>query len=162
MVYLSESNFTPNFVRRRFTMNILKGLVLVFLLCTVMICFFGFVPLETETEVVPAVQEIEETVSSEDLEYAYMDLETAPQELHEKILKAREKIIFSSPGWVADDCGGCVFDVRTGKVIRKLPRFHDIFPEDWDIPVYKDNDSGQRLDDIKKPFPKLPDVTLCS
>lgn len=149
----------------RCAMNILKGLASVFLLCMAVICCSGFVPAEQETVVIPAEQETDQAVSKEDLNFAYMDLKTAPAELHEKILKAREKIIFSSPGWVADDCGGCVFDVRTGKIIRKLPRFHDLFPEDWEIPVFHDEDtdcSQLPEDDGKKPFPWLPDVTLCS
>lgn len=151
----------------RHAMNTLKGLATVFLLCMALICCSGFVPVEQETVVIPAEQETDQAVSKEDLKYAYMDLKTAPAELHEKILNAREKIIFSSPGWVADEYigGGEVIDARTGKIIRTLPRFHDLFPEDWEIPVFPDEDTdcGQLPeDDGKKPFPWLPDVTLCS
>jgi len=71
-------------------------------------------------------------VSDETVSYAYLDLDGASDELAEKILEARTNIIYSRD-WVADGCFGYVIG-ENGEVVRELPQFHDVFPEDWDIP----------------------------
>ncbi len=67
-------------------------------------------------------------------QYAYQDLETASPEQKEKILKARETIIFSKE-WVADG-HTCFVEDSTGEIVRVLPTFSEVFPEDWDVPVH--------------------------
>lgn len=52
------------------------------------------------------------------LELAYMDLDQASAETQEKIIKAREDIIFSQ-SWVADGVQGFVYD-ENGNIIREL------------------------------------------
>lgn len=64
--------------------------------------------------------------------YAYMDLETASPEMQEKILKAREEIIFSQ-SWAADGCLGFLVDLKTGEMTQ-LPSFSELFPG-WDLPI---------------------------
>lgn len=64
--------------------------------------------------------------------YAYMDLETASPEIQERILKAREAIIFSQ-SWAADGCLGFLVDLETGEMTQ-LPSFSELFPG-WDLPV---------------------------
>lgn len=65
--------------------------------------------------------------------YAYMDIDTAPKELKEKILEARNSIIYSK-SWSTDGYKCSIVDVKTGEVIEELPDFSEIFP-DWDVPV---------------------------
>lgn len=65
--------------------------------------------------------------------YAYLDIEKAPESLREKILKARQAIIFSE-SWSADGYECYIVDVASGDKIEKLPEFSEIFP-DWDAPV---------------------------
>ncbi len=65
-------------------------------------------------------------------EYAYLDLESASPELAEKILAAREVIIYSQ-SWVADGYSGSIENVETGE-IQELPTFSELFP-DWDPPM---------------------------
>ena len=67
-------------------------------------------------------------------EYAYLDLDSASEELREKILAAREVIIFRSR-WVADGYSGSIRDAKTGELIETLPTFSALFPG-WDLPVY--------------------------
>ena len=66
-------------------------------------------------------------------EYAYLDLDSASEELKEKILEARRIIIFHSR-WVADGYSGNIVNVITGEV-EPLPTFSELFPG-WDLPVY--------------------------
>lgn len=68
-------------------------------------------------------------------EYAYMDIDEAPANLHDTILEARDYIIYHST-WVADGYGGSITSPE-GEVLEIVPEFHDIFPEDWEIPVDK-------------------------
>lgn len=68
-------------------------------------------------------------------QYAYLDLESATPDMQEKILDARNTIIFSKD-WVADGYEGYVEDVTTGEVIETLPTFSSLFPG-WDLPVDK-------------------------
>ena len=64
--------------------------------------------------------------------YAYMDISAAPHELIPVILEARGRII-SQTSWVADDLNGWVEDCD-GNIIEIVPKFHEIFPQDWEIP----------------------------
>ncbi len=66
-------------------------------------------------------------------DYAYLDLETALPEMKEKILSARNTIIFSTD-WVADGFTMTVED-PDGNTIRTMPNFSELFPG-WDLPVY--------------------------
>ncbi len=72
--------------------------------------------------------------------YAYLDLESASPALKEKILQARRQIIFSTD-WVADGYSMWVEDIRTGEIIREIPKFSEVFPG-WDIPKEKKMDDG--------------------
>lgn len=73
-------------------------------------------------------------MSQEELNhYAYMDYASASYHLKPIILEARRRIIFQQP-WVADGVQGRELDAD-GNVVKVLPEFHDLFPEDWDIPV---------------------------
>ena len=65
-------------------------------------------------------------------QYAWLDLDTASPELREKILDARDVIIRSTE-WVADGYSMYVGDVRTGEIIREIPKFSEVFPG-WDPP----------------------------
>lgn len=65
-------------------------------------------------------------------QYAWLDLDTASPELREKILDARDVIIHSTE-WVADGYSMYVEDVRTGELIREIPKFSEVFPG-WDPP----------------------------
>ena len=67
--------------------------------------------------------------------FAHMDYDIAAPELQESILEAREEIIMDHPGWVADGYEGRVINVETGETVRELPEFHEVFPEDWEVPV---------------------------
>lgn len=64
--------------------------------------------------------------------FAYMDILTAPKELKELILEARNTIIFSTC-WVADGCEAVIYS-SSGEVEEIVPQFSDLFPG-WDIPV---------------------------
>lgn len=66
-------------------------------------------------------------------QYAYLDLNSATPAMQEKILEARNTIIFSKD-WVADGHEAYVGDVTTGEVLEVLPTFSDLFPG-WDLPV---------------------------
>lgn len=66
-------------------------------------------------------------------DFAYLDPENASPEMREKILSARNAIIFSTD-WVADGFEMRVED-RDGNVIQRLPHFSELFPG-WDLPVY--------------------------
>ena len=67
--------------------------------------------------------------------YAYLDFDSASPGLKEIILKARREIIFSTD-WVADGHSMWVEDMRTGEIIREIPKFSEVFPG-WDIPEEK-------------------------
>lgn len=77
--------------------------------------------------------EIEAYISLSGLDYyAYMDISAAPDELVPVILEARSRII-SQTSWVADELEGWVEDCD-GNIIEIVPKFHEIFPQDWEIP----------------------------
>lgn len=64
--------------------------------------------------------------------YAYMDISAASDELVPVILEARSRII-SQSSWVADELEGWVED-SDGNIIEIVPKFHEVFPQDWEIP----------------------------
>ena len=66
-------------------------------------------------------------------QYAYLDLDSASPSMQQKILDARNTIIFSKD-WVADGYEADVEDVTTGEVLETLPSFSELFPG-WDLPV---------------------------
>ncbi len=61
--------------------------------------------------------------------YAYMNLENAPVELQDKIIEARNEIIFSQ-SWGLE--GGYI--IRADGTVENVPKFYDIFPEEWELP----------------------------
>ena len=67
---------------------------------------------------------------------AYLDLDSAADEMKGRILEARRILIFST-SWVADGFSGSVQNVKTGEIIRTLPTFSELFPG-WDLPVLPD------------------------
>ena len=66
-------------------------------------------------------------------EFASLAPENASPEMREKILSARNAIIYDTD-WVADGFEMRVED-RDGNVIQRLPHFSELFPN-WDLPVY--------------------------
>lgn len=81
-----------------------------------------------------ADDEVEVRLSTDGLDfYAYMNCDTAPDELISTILEARSRII-SQTSWVTDDLNGWVEDCN-GNIIEIVPKFHEIFPQDWEIPT---------------------------
>ncbi len=62
--------------------------------------------------------------------YAYMDLEEADENMRIIILEARKRII-EDTSWVSDEAEGWIID-RDGNIKEVLPKFHDIFPDDWE------------------------------
>ena len=89
---------------------------------------------------------------------AYMDLQQASAEMREKILEAREKIIFSQ-SWVVDGVQGFVYD-ENGNVIEEVPHFSEIFPADWEVPVFDTNENvAQKSIDESQAIQALNDYT---
>ena len=80
-----------------------------------------------------AQEEILESAS----EFAYLDADKATPELKEKILEARKEIIYNTD-WVADGYVGCIRNIKTGKLIKELPEFSEVFPG-WDVPIEENN-----------------------
>lgn len=113
----------------------MRKLTVVFcLLFAVFSLSFSF-PVNAVIQNIP-IEQIEQLILENGADfYAYMDLDRVDENMKAVILKAREKIIFSSTGWVADGTEGYVLDEK-GNIIEVLPEFHDIFPEDWEYPVY--------------------------
>lgn len=67
-------------------------------------------------------------------ELAYCDLDEAPdEETRQAILDARRQIIYST-SWTADGGEAYIMKYPSFEVVEKIPEFHDIFPEDWEIP----------------------------
>lgn len=65
--------------------------------------------------------------------YAYLDFDSASPEMQEKILAARKVIIYSADGWCADDTQMII--IRADGTIEEVPKFSELFPSDWDLPV---------------------------
>lgn len=64
-------------------------------------------------------------------EWAYKDIAAAKHEVEEKIIAARDEIIFRS-SWVADGMSGFVLNPETGEE-EELPQFSQLFPG-WEFP----------------------------
>ena len=68
-------------------------------------------------------------------EIAHLDIGVASRSLQEKIIQARDVIIFSTSSWVADEYADDFPDT---------PKFSDLFPS-WDLPKVKtENSSSSR------------------
>ncbi|MDR1537373.1 MAG: hypothetical protein LBU32_05140 [Clostridiales bacterium] len=65
------------------------------------------------------------------LQYCFMDLEGASEELGKTILDSRKTVIFNA-SWTADDCEG--FLIEADGTCTMSPKFHDLFPADWELP----------------------------
>lgn len=61
---------------------------------------------------------------------AYLDLESAPEDLRPQILRARLPIIYGKQGWTVDGLGSVQHADGTAE---KLPEFSDLWP-DWTVP----------------------------
>ena len=81
--------------------------------------------------------EVQEEILESASEFAYLDADKATPELKEKILEARKEIIYNTD-WVADDYVGCIRNIKTGKLIKELPEFSEVFPG-WDVPIEENN-----------------------
>lgn len=104
-----------------------KALVAFLILVLIFCCFTG--------SVFAALSEDQESYSLE--EYAFMDMKNASDSMREKILEARETIIFSK-SWAADGAQLGIFNVETGEIVEWLPSFSSLFPG-WDVPVMDTN-----------------------
>lgn len=67
---------------------------------------------------------------------AYMDISNVDKEAEDEILEAR-KIIIMNESWVADGLDGWVLDAD-GNIKEEVPHFSEVFPEDWEVPVFND------------------------
>ncbi|MEJ8306445.1 hypothetical protein [Saccharibacillus sacchari] len=109
---------------------------------------FGMVLVLLTTFTVPsfakaADQSIYSAMSLDQL--AYSDVEHAPKEWKEKILAAREKLIYSE-SWTVD--GQVSYELPDG-TLKSLPEFSELFPG-WDVPkvnTFKASDHPVALDD---------------
>ena len=81
--------------------------------------------------------EVQEEILESASEFAYLDADKATPELKEKILEARKEIIYNTE-WGADGYVGCIRNIKTGKLIKELPEFSEVFPG-WDVPIEKNN-----------------------
>ena len=89
----------------------------------------------SSTSSASSAQQTIQRIDGEVYGLAYMSLEESPKYLQDDIVAARNEIIAATDGWVADGFTGEVIDFETGEVQEVLPSFHDIFPEDWELPV---------------------------
>lgn len=99
------------------------------------------IPLEAETYNTPKENKALEEAEA----YAYIDLDTASDELRKKILAARETIIYSK-SWAADDHPSYIQNVITGESVQ-LPFFSELFPG-WDIPTIPTSESRSTPDGL--------------
>ena len=83
--------------------------------------------------IIPEEPENDNAPSEETLRRAYLNLDTLSPEQREEVLKARNEVIYNH-SWVADGYEGFTGNVLTGET-EKLPSFHELFPEDWEIPT---------------------------
>lgn len=83
--------------------------------------------------------------------YAYLDLESASEEMKEKILEARNTIIFSQ-GWTTE--GVFAYVEHSDGTIEVLPQFSDLFPG-WDIPT----EEPRTVEEISEYLEPQSDVT---
>ena len=92
----------------------------------------------TEFPVTLTAAEVEayyENAKPED--YAYLSLDGVSPELKVVIVDARNRIA-NECSWVADNTYGWITDAN-GITIEVLPKFHEIFPTDWDLPTDPEN-----------------------
>lgn len=110
------------------------------LLCCVP-AFAAEAPMQAKNDVpIPQVWGNAETARSSEVmaaaEYAYMDIDSATPAMQEKILDARNTIIFSQ-SWTNlaehDGVTAKVIDFKTNTTYD-LPDFYDLFPADWEVP----------------------------
>lgn len=74
---------------------------------------------------------------------AYADFERATPAQQEKILAARNEVIFSAEGWYDDQGGVYAVNVNEeSKTYQEVPKFSELFP-DWDVPTEPDVDIGE-------------------
>ena len=74
---------------------------------------------------------------------AYADFEKATPAQQEKILAARNEVIFSAEGWYDDQGGVYAVNVNEeSKTYQEVPKFSELFP-DWDVPTEPDVDIGE-------------------
>lgn len=79
--------------------------------------------------------EIASSARQKELEYyAYMNLESVDEEMEYLVLNARNEIIMET-SWVADGVKGYVVD-ENDKIVREVPHFYEVFPADWQMPVF--------------------------
>lgn len=70
----------------------------------------------------------------EDIQYyAYLDYNSALEQIKPVILQAREKIIYRQ-SWAADGTNIYILD-ENGHVMKDIPNFSDLFPADWNEPI---------------------------
>lgn len=100
----------------------------------------------------PSVTQLNEPdwVDEKLYDVAYLDIDAATPEEKLEILEARNIIIKSSE-WVPDGCDGWVENVETGEIIQRVPTFHELFPHEWDVPIFNELDFKTR--------PEIPIVT---
>ena len=92
----------------------------------------------TEFPVTLTAAEVEtyyENAKPED--YAHLRLDGVSPELKVVIVDARNRIA-NECSWVADNTYGWITDAN-GITIEVLPKFHEIFPTDWDLPTDPEN-----------------------
>lgn len=84
-------------------------------------------------EDISPVKEIPEDV----LKTAKLDITSADEALKKKVLSTRRRVIYSYPSWTADDVTGISRSKnKDGKCFFSIqPKFHDLFPSDWDQPI---------------------------
>lgn len=83
--------------------------------------------------------------TEEDIQYyAYLSISETDKQMEYAILAAREKII-GRYSWVADDIDGFILD-KNGNFKKRVPTFHELFPSDWDPPVYPVESVGLDLE----------------
>lgn len=68
----------------------------------------------------------------EAMDYAYLDITSAPSNMKQKILDAR-KIIVTTKDWVADGYTAYIED-ENGNLLKKIPAFSEVFPG-WELPT---------------------------
>lgn len=70
------------------------------------------------------------TILASDIEkYAYMNYDYASNNLKEKIIEARRKIVYGNQSWTV---GGQISKINKDGTIEKLPEFKDLYP-DWNL-----------------------------
>lgn len=85
-------------------------------------------------------------VSSDVQALASMDIDSAPADMKEDILAARNEIIFSADGWYADKAGiYLVWFDNAKKEWGELPKFSELFPG-WDLPTVVNESADEGLE----------------